>query len=118
MGYRTVRDAPTSELIKALVGSYDTARVVRLGGQSCILAREETVAQELDKRIPIPTAQPAPVSGWQDGKTAPVGERVLIVYRGLVRTSELDERGYWWLAPDTVVHETPSHWMPLPEVPR
>jgi hypothetical protein len=76
----------------------------------------ERASAELDRRFPNAAAQPEP-PGWRTIESAPTMLRVLVLHRGMHKIATLDD-GLWFIDTHTTLWESPSHWMPLPEVPR
>jgi hypothetical protein len=76
----------------------------------------ERASAELDRRFPNAAAQPEP-PGWQTIESAPRdGSIVLVALSGYPEFARWNRRTDHWET--TVRTVNPSHWMPLPEVPR
>lgn len=98
-----VRTMTTSEL------------VIRICDSAIDYDREKMI-YELDRRIPVPN-DPKKLDGWQPIETAPRdGSLVLVAFDRYPDFARWNKRTDHW---ETMVRNiTPTHWMPLPEVPR
>lgn len=103
--------------------------ITRLAAE-CDPTDRVALMNEIDRRIPIPRPLPSmwdatidegreKCSPWRPIKTAPTGVRVLIALPNAVAIAKTGAHdAAWWDEYGIPFRTQPSHWMPLPEVPR
>lgn len=136
---------PLSVLLMHAGGEHE--RPISLDGTRCFMVLPSRVRSEIDRRFPVQPApgdlvfapggvpvtrerfaaivreasrstQPAPVSGWQPISTAPDEGCILVYDPGIGEYIAWRTFRGGWMSHHPDTRRNPTHWMPLPEVPR